>query len=148
MRGRANRLEFDQFEERARQEQEGSETDWQDWVGPLIGAGASIAQGFKPDPNAQRKQALYGQGDGTKGGTGEGWSGALPGGEQGHSGAYRYNTGAMDEADYLHSGAIDPSLTRQTALSGDSLTNALDENDERTKAALFGTKRRMSPYDF
>lgn len=47
-------------------------------------------------------------------------------------------SGAADEAAYI----------RSLPLSGSALTTALDENDEKTRSALYGSRYRMSPYDF
>lgn len=105
MARRGHQLESDQFEERVRQQQEQGEPGWQDWVGPLLGAGSVIAGQIKGDPLAARKGNL---------------------------------AGAADEADYI----------RSQPLSGSGLQTALDENDEKTRSALFGSRYRMSPYDF
>jgi hypothetical protein len=78
---------------------------WQEWVGPLLGAGAAAAGAFKSDPLAARRAQL---------------------------------NSTSDEADFI----------RSQNLTAPQLRTALEENDERTKSALFGARTRMSPYDF
>lgn len=105
LRREGDQLEQEQFEFNAKRQQDAQEPGWQDWVGPILGAGAAVAGGFKSDPRAYQKQNL---------------------------------AGAADEASFI----------RSQPLSGDALQTALEENDERTKAALFGSRHRMSAYDF
>lgn len=135
MERRGQQLETDMFNERARLQQEGEDTKWQDWVGPIMGGASAVAGAMKSDPYAARKQQLWGK---EQAAGGSDWSGALPGVGNAVSGAYRYTNGTADEADYIDA----------SGLSGTGLATAQDENDERTRTALFGSKRRMNPYEF
>lgn len=70
-------------------------------------------------------------------GAGAAAAGAFKGGDPLASRRAQLN-GTSDEADYI----------RSQNLSPDQLKTALDENDGRTRSALFGPRTRMSAYDF
>lgn len=151
MSARGQRLERDMFEEDARRQLEGEDPGAREWIGALMGGAGAVAgavRGLDKDPMAARKAQLYNGEDSAVGNPSGGWSGALQGiGNGAVSGAYRYNTGTANEADFINSGGLSSDQDRNP-LSGAGLSTALEENDERTRAALFGSKRRMSPYDF
>jgi hypothetical protein len=77
---------------------------YQQWVAPLLGAGAAVMGGLKRDPLAGKREQL---------------------------------NSTSDEADYIDSLGKIPNLA-----------TALEENDARTRSALFGPKTRMNKYEF